>query len=219
MHKTGTTAFQHYLARWRAEILRDHGIVVHPGCFMPSHLELPALVIRDELLIPDRWLLEGRRQQMCAAAMWRAVRATVESPAEIVLFSAEGLSYMRTQGEVDHLRELLAPRAITPIVVFRERTGYLASFRAALQRLGFSGPVADRGAVAYTEPDSWLVDYPALLDVLRDLAGARRPVVLDYDWEVASTGSIIPGLAEAVGLQRSALYPGWERRDNVTPRA
>ena len=219
MHKTGTTAFQQYLAQWRAEILRDHGILVHPGCFMPSHLELPALVIRDELLIPDRWLLDGRRLQMCAAAMHRAIRATVESPAEIVLFSAEGLSYIRTQGEMDHLRDLLAPRMIKPIVAFRDKARYLASFRATLLRLGFSGPVDDPGAVAYTEPDSWLVDYPALLDVLRDLAGARCPVVLDYDREVASTESIIPALAEAVGLQRSALYPGWERRDNVTPRA
>ncbi len=186
---------------------------------MPSHLELPALAVRDELLTPDRWLLAGHRFQMCAPMMQRAIRATVESTAEIVLFSAEGLSYMRTRGEIDHLRDLLAPRSITPIVVFREQAAYLASFRAALQRLGFSGPVDDPRAVAYTEPDSWLVDYPALLAVLRDLAGTRFPVVLDYDREVAATGSIIPALAEAIGLERSALYPGWDRRDNVTPHA
>ena len=133
---------------------------------------------------------------MCAPMMQRAIRATVESTAEIVLFSAEGLSYMRTQEEIDHLRDLLAPRLITPIVVFREQTAYLASFRAALQRLGFSGPVDDPRAVAYTEPDSWLVDYPALLDVLRDLAGTRLPVVLDYDREVA-----------AMGIDRSRPWP------------
>ena len=219
MHKTGTTAFQHYLARWRAEILRDHGILVHPGCFMPSHLELPALVIRDDMLIPDRWLLERRGFPTDADTMRQAIRATVESAAQVVIFSAEGLSYLRTPGEVERLRELLAPRAITPIVVLRNKERYLASFRAALLRLGFSGPVQDPGVVAYTEPDSWLVDYTALLDILGYLGGTQRPVVLDYDREVASAGSIIPALAKAIGLPRSSLYPGWDRQDNVTPRA
>ncbi len=221
MHRTGTTAFQRYVADWRAELLLEHGILVHRGCFLPSHLEVPALVIRQDLLTPDRWLLDDHGYEMGADAMRQAIRTTVESDAGTVLFSTEGLSYMRTPEEVKRVQELLAPREVTAIVVLRNKVDYLASFRAALQRMGFSVPTQDPdpGTVAYTEPDSWLVDYSALLNVLRDLTGPRRLHVIDYEREVAATGSIIPALAEAIGLQRSALYPGWDRRDNVTPTA
>jgi hypothetical protein len=40
-------------------------------------------------------------------------------------------------------------------------------------------------------------DYAAFLDVSRDLAGAQRSFVIDYDREMARTDPTIPALAEA----------------------
>lgn len=216
-HKTGTTAFQRYLVEWRADLLLEHGILVHRGCFMPSHFEVPALVIRDELLTPDRWLLRGRRFQMDTDSMRRAIRRTVEADADTVMFSAEGLSYLRTSEEVERLRRLLWPRQIVPIVALREKEHFLSALGDSLSRMGFSGPSAERASVAYTQSDSWLGDYDALIGALEELAGPGPVHVIDYDREMGSTGSIIPALAEKMGVPREALYPGWDRRDNVTP--
>jgi hypothetical protein len=210
-HKTGTTAFQQYVERWRDELLRDHGIHVHRGLFLPSHLELPSLVVRPELKTPDRWLLE-HQFQASSDELRAAIRATVESDAPSVLFSAEGLSFIRTADEAAALRELMAPRAMTPVVVFREPADYLRAFRVS-HSSWFSEPSADPTSVTYWEADSWLARYDDLLAALKLLG---EPVVIDYDREMAEKGTVIPALLRTMGLDANAFYPGWDILENAT---
>jgi hypothetical protein len=211
-HKTGTTAFQQYVDRWREELLRDHGVLVHRGLFLPSHLELPALVIRPELATPDRWLLD-HQYETDADTLKAAIRTTVESNAPTVLFSAEGLSFMRTDEEALRLRQLLAPRAITPVVVLRKPADYLRAFRVSHSRW-FSRPSSDPSSVAYWEPDSWLAGYDDLRASLQ-LIGSEAHAI-DYDEEMATSGTVIPALMRSVGVPMEDLYAGWDAVENTT---
>jgi hypothetical protein len=211
-HKTGTTAFQVYVDRWRDELLRDHDIRVHGGMFLPSHFELPALVIRAELETPDRWLL-ANQYPATGATLREHIRQTVESDAATVLFSAEGLSFMRTPAEAAALRDLLAPRHVQTVVVLRNPAEYLRAFRVSHQRW-YSEPSAGRASVAYWEPDSWLVQYEQLIATL-GLVGAP-PAVIDYDAQMAIDGTVVPALLRAIGISDGEFYPGWDAVENPT---
>jgi hypothetical protein len=210
-HKTGSTAFQQYVDRWRGRILEDYSILVHEGMFLPSHLELPALVIRGELATPDRTLVNDL-YPASPSRMRDAIRRTVEHDVATVAFTAEGLSFMRTTDEVERLRRLLAPRRIRTVVSLRRPEDYLRSFRETHTRW-WSPASSDPASVAYWEPGSWLADYNALLCALGMLG---EVTVIDYDEEMCRHGSVVPALAAAFGMARDQLYPGWERLENVT---
>ena len=222
IHKTGSTAFQDYLARWREELLRDHGILVHPGCFYHSHVELSALVIRPALFTPGRWLIQSRGFPATEEQMRAVIRHSVESEAPVVVFSIEELCYLRTDAEIETLKTLLAPRRIQPVVVLRRPADYLRSYSQTLERIGFvraARQVEPPSSMTawYTQPDSWLVDYAALVRALERLGDGVPPAVVDYDAAVGRDGSIVPALLGTLGLGSESHYPGWDERANLTP--
>ena len=59
-------------------------------------------------------------------------------------------------------RDLLAPRAVTVVMAFREKTAFLQSYAEQLEVMGYQSS-DDPTSFAYVEPDSWLVDYATLV--------------------------------------------------------
>jgi len=217
-HKTGTTAFQTYLAS-NASHLEGQNLAYYQsadGGFQ-AH-ELAMLVVRPELTIPIR----ARRPDdtLNEAKLGMAERIEhflAQNEGKNVVFSHEALSLVRTRDEAERLRELVGPDT-NIVVTLRNPADYLRSWRAQLRGMGHDCESAYRSSFMYTELDSWLVDYTALVSAYSQVFGEDNVVVLSFETEVERWGSIIPGLAAACGLDPDRLPEGWDMRRNASPK-
>lgn len=207
-HKTGTTSVQQFLRDQNDHRLAEIGARYPPGFFIPSlHADLPLLTIR-----PDRTWPARSRFPETASPTWQSaakahIRQQVESsPHQLLVYSHEDLSYIRFDDELECLRDLLAGRDVRVVVCLRDKTDFLRSYREQLAATGFE-PSDDAASFAYLRADSWLIDYDALLDGYRRGFGDDNVHVVDYDEAVRLDGSVIPALAELIGIDRSSLPP------------
>jgi hypothetical protein len=196
-HRTGTTSLQAYLGRHRT-LLKSCGFAFYRGGFMPNnHVELHAAAMRPERDTPFRHYARIADIEQLRRQTERRVGAFLErAPQPRLIFSAEGLAYLRHDDEVAYLAGLLPPAQTTVIVYLRNRTEFLRSYRRQLllMRLPLS---AEKGHYAYCEPDSWLVDYDALITTYSRRYGDIR--VLNYDAIHARDRTIIPSFANEIG--------------------
>jgi hypothetical protein len=208
-HRTGTTSLQHFL-HTQAELLASVGAAYPPGFLFPSvHSELPLLAARAEWLWPARIRLPETRRPAWLAAAAAHVREQLRAPIQPVLvYSHEDLSYLRTDDELERLRDLLAVPSVDVVVCLREPGAFLRSYRDQLTALGFELS-DDRDSFAYVGEDSWLVDYEALLGGYRRWFGADRVHVIDFDADAdtGAEGSIIPAFGDLLGIPRASLPP------------
>lgn len=205
-HRTGTTSFQRWASTHRHELSHATGLD-YDGVLGPNHAEIPMLCLRTNRSMRMR----ARLPDWCLDEWQRKARAHIRDqcarPSRALLASAEGLSYIRHRDEVERLVELLSPRRIALVVALRERSSFLRSYRQALAKAGFPAS-PHRESFAYVADDSWLVDYGALLRVYRGALGAERVVAIDYERALQRDGSIIPGILDACGADRSKA-PSW----------
>ena len=188
-HKTGTSSFQQWAETCRVELRAATGFRYYRGLFGASHYEFPLLCMRRERNMPMRaryhdWMLPSFMADLRARIVGQ-----LKEPGD-VLISAEGLSYLRHDDEVQALVELLEPRAVEFVVVLRSREDFLRSYREQMVREGFP-PSAYEESFAFTDDSTWLADYPALLRAF------ANPTVVDYEEALERYGSIIPALLEA----------------------
>jgi hypothetical protein len=125
------------------------------------------------------------------------------------VYSHEDLSYIRHDDELLRLRDLLGNRIVSIVVYLRDKSAFLASYRAQLDATGFA-PSDDPDSYAYTDANSWLVDYDALVAGYRRVFGAEHVRVLDYDAVMRHDGSVIASFTDLLGIERDAL-PSLER--------
>jgi hypothetical protein len=196
-HRTGTTSLQAYLDRQRTALNRS-GFAFYRGGFMRNnHVELHAAAMRPERDTPFRHYarigdiarLRRYTEQRVGAFLQRA-------PQSKLIFSAEGLAYLRHADEVDYLASLLAPQHTTVIVYLRDKAAFLRSYRRQLRLMNLP-PSSDPQHYAYCEPDSWLVDYDALVAAYSRVFSDVR--VLDYEAICARERTIIPSFAREIG--------------------
>lgn len=201
-HRTGTTSFQGWAFSHGHELSRLTALDYYDGLFGPSHFEIPLLCLRTNRNMPMRakhldWCLD-EWQQMARAH----VRNQVERPSHALLASAEAFSYLRHRDEIERVIELLHPRQIAVVVVLRERSSFLRSYREWLAEVGIpASPYHE--SFAYVADDSWLADYAALLGAWRRTLGADRVVEVDYEETLRRSGSVIPGILAACGADPS----------------
>lgn len=206
IHKTGTTSFQHFLRDHNDGLLAAAGVRHPEGFLIPTlHTELALLTVRPERTWPARIRFPDTQRAGWQAAAEAHVRRQVTSSAEPVLvYSHEDLSYLRSDDELDRLKELMAGRSVRVVVVLRDRADFLRSYGEQLIATGFE--LSDElTSFAYVGADSWLVDYDGLLDGYRRCFGADHVTVVDYDETLRRDGSVIPAVAELLGIARSAL--------------
>jgi len=205
-HKTGSTSLQHFFRDQNDTLLAAVGASYPDGFLIPTmHSELPLLTIRPERLWPARIRFPETQGETWLAAAAQHVRTTVHSsPPDILVWSHEDLSYLRFDDQVQRLRDLLDPREVTVVAVLRDKNDFLRSYGDQLEAMGFS-PSDDPSSFAYVGPDSWLVDYDALLDGYRRCFGHDNVKALDYDEAVRTDGSVIPAFADLLGVARSSL--------------
>jgi hypothetical protein len=210
-HRTGTTSIQLFLREHNDTVLAAAGVHYPPGFLLPVvHTELPLLIIRPGWMWPARLRFpETQRPSWLAAARAHVRHHLCTDPRETLAFVQEDLSYLRSAEELERLRDLFADTEAHIAIFLREPQAFLRSCAAQLTATGFE-LTDDPGSFAYLEPDSWLVDYEALVAGYRTCFGDDRVHVVDYDRAIEEDGSVIPAYAALLGIDRSEL-PDLER--------
>jgi hypothetical protein len=202
-HKTGTSAFQEWAETNRRELQDRRDIHTYQGLYGPNHFELAMLCMRSNRTMTARRRLDEWRLDEWRAETREHVAQQVAHPAETLLVTAEALSLLRYEDEVEALARLLQPRRIQVAVCLREPTAFLASYRKAIRASRY--PSSHR----YVEPDTWLIRWEDMLSVWRGVFGDAAVVSFGYEDVMARCGSSIPGVLTALGLATDGL-PSWE---------
>ena len=216
-HKTGTSALQRYMRKNLLEF-HDRGMRFYaPGAHTtPAYHALPLVAVRSELTLPIRRRAPDWTLAECLDAAAEVVRDFQDAePGTDTFFSHEGLSLIRQQSEAEALAGLLGEgHEVHIIAVVRDPAEYLNSWRAQLEKMDLSGSSPFRSSYMYTESDSWLTDYAAMLAPFEAVFGSSNVHVVDYNRELEASGSIIPAVLRCAGWER--LPAGWRERANVT---
>ena len=205
-HKTGSTSLQYWLTENAEELARTHGL----GVYRPIHPNGRELALW--CASPDRSIPTIREIPEWRSDTWREqsfghIRSEVERDDEVVIFSNETLSLMRSPHELENLRALLAPREVDIVLVTRRREDFLRSWREQLTRDGFALS-SDPTSFAYLEHDSWLVDYDEIVSANSRVFGADRVHRVDYDDAMTRYASIIPAVM-AHAISDISSLPEW----------
>jgi len=200
IHKTGTTSLQEYLHLQR-EVLQAADFAFYDGMFAPqNHAELHGAAMRPGRDSPFRHSQSitdvEHIEQLRRKTEPRIAAFVRQTPQRKLIFSAEGLAFLRYDDEVHYLARLLPPQQTKVIVYLRDKAAFLRSYRRELLRMGL--PLSsDPESYAYCESDSWLIDFDALIGAYARYFGDIR--VLQYDQIMASDGTIIPAFLEEIG--------------------
>src|SRR5579859_8251733 len=181
IHKTGTTSIQMFLETFK-DRLKASGIHFYSGLYTASnHVELHAAAMRANRMSPfkmDNHLVID--EAFRARVRDRISQSIAESSCRCHLFSAEGLSYLRFEDEMDRLKSMLPGGSIEIIVYLREPADFLASYRTQMHRHKLPDHI-DRDSFAYVADDTWLVDFASRIANFKQAFGPQNVTVLDYD--------------------------------------
>lgn len=207
-HKTGTTSIQRFLGHNRA-LLHQHDADFFRGRFMgANHVELHIAAMRADRMSPVKCNLRLTPTDEFVHETAEAVRAFIErSPSRTLIFSAEGLSYLRFAGEMEVLKSILGQNPTKIVIALRDKADFLRSYTRQLQKQGFATS-SEQGSFAYVEDDSWLVDYDALVDAYSAAFGSENVIVMNYEDELRKHTSIIPPFLRAAGV--AGIESGFE---------
>jgi hypothetical protein len=209
IHKTGSTSIQGFLHAHR-EALRRLDVDFYSGAYNESnHVELHAAAMRCERTSP--WKLgvglevDGTFRE---AVQQRVHQYIAESHCGCIVFSAEGLSYLRYEDEMNRLRNMIPEGRIEIVVYVRDPASFLASYKRELKK--HVVPVLiDEDSFAYTGDDSWLVDFDKRIDGFRDAFGGQNVIVIDYDHELRTSGNVIPSFLRVLGVESHFSSADW----------
>lgn len=209
-HKTGTTSLQAMLATYRDRLLRK-GLAFYNGIHIDSnHVELHVAAMRLERMSPFKMMTGLTGTNDYRDHVFSAVDKFAEKHSDkCLVFSAEGISYLRYEDEISWLTETV-PKPMKLIACLRNKSDYLASYRAEMEKHTLPETIA-QDTFAYTEDDSWLLNYEDRIRPFCDAVGADHLALIDYDSEVRKSGSIIPSFLSLLDLEGefSAEETGW----------
>ncbi|CCB65065.1 hypothetical protein [Hyphomicrobium sp. MC1] len=198
IHKTGTTSIQQYLQDHR-QTLTAAGISFFRGRHIPqNHVELHTLSIRDDRLTPFKLMMGQPVSKAYRDAVISEINTfKAEAVTDTILFSAEGLSYLRFPDEFRRLRDLIGLDDVSVIAYKRAPAEWLASYAAEMKNIP-APPVIDDQSFAYVEPNTWLIDFDTRLDPFRQEFGDLT--IIDYDEVSRRDGGVIPSFLRVLGI-------------------
>lgn len=207
-HKTGTSSIQQMMAAQRDDP-RASGIDPYIERTTGNAYRLAHAVIRPDLPTPMR-LRNKNSADPAAIDRFANWCDHLETPKALV--SSEAFCFLRTEAERSDLATLLSRwfSAIRVIVAFRDRAGWSQSWSRQIERMGLSDKVAHLPGPRRITAD-WYFDITA---IRKFWAGVGDLTILDYDFEIMTRGTILPGFTEAAGLQGFAFRQDY--RKNVS---
>ena len=207
-HRTGTTVFQQWMERHRSALLGLRGVRVYEGRYLASHFEFGLLCMRR-----NRTMRQQRRVPEWCLDEWREetiehIARQVSHPADELLISAEALSLLRYEDEVNALVDLLSPRQVQVAVCLRDKQSFLDSYRREMWVRDVA-PSHYRDSHDYIGADTWLVRWDEMLSVWRGVLGDENVVDFSYEEAMAQYDSTIPAVLSALSIDATGL-PSWE---------
>ena len=194
IHKTGTTSFQHFIRKYRSELVSQH-CDIYTGIVSPyNHYDLHLISLRKELKTLARLKFQGDLASLERNVKSRISKLIDETKCKKLIFSAEGLSFIRRNAECEMLKSLF-PNSInfTILLMLQDKESYLSSRKAQILRNGYSIS-NDPESAFYVEKDSWLCDFDGLISVLESNFDDVR--ILQYE-----RGNTIPALLKEIGVE------------------
>ena len=211
--KTGTTSFQHSIDA-AAAFLDDAGVHAFDSPLSQvrswAH-EVSLAVTRPTLNLEVKRIFPEFASPERSRILRAHIATQVGTDHESVIISQEALSLLRTDEELEDLRELLlgqAERRTRIVVTLRETASYLTSMKGQLHRAGLLEENPARDSISYLEPDSWLVDHEAMIAVYERHFGKGSVVVVPYEQALVRHGSIVPAMWEACGIGHLLPHSG-----------
>lgn len=224
--KTGTSSIQKCLTDYR-ELLNASNLDYYQSIYpAQTHSELVSASIRYER---DTFGKLARNHIDYTPFYSNQISAIVhkymnDSRYGNLIFSAEGLSFLRFQDEIDVLMNILLQQRnkVKVILYLRNKRDFLNSYRIQLHKNPDRAPSKTYWSALYVEDDTWLIDYDALIELYSKNFGKENLVIFDYDEEVKNRGNVIPSFLEAIGFanqetSHSNMLDYWENRtcDNL----
>ena len=210
IHKTGSTSIQRFLGVNRSK-LRQCGIDFYSGIHhLNNHVELHTAAIRTSRETPFKLTSGVLVNDDYRNLVRDRVREYVSnSECESVLFSAEGLSYLRYDDELERLTSMIPAEDIRVIMYLRNPDSFMKSYKLELKKnnIKFS---EDKESVAYVLDDTWLTNYGERVSFFRNWFGDSNTFVLDFDDEVRQSRSVIPSFLTSLGLKSEFCPQDWE---------
>lgn len=209
LHKTGTTSIQHFLRENRSR-LKKLGFFFYQGLHVDqNHVELHAATMRPDrsstfrmtsgLIFDDAYFTQtATRVKLFLNQMGSGTS----------VFSAEGLSLLRYDDEVEKLASIL-PKDVKIIVYLRNPEDYLHSHAKQLEKAGITG-ITDKTSHAYMGSDTWMIDYAQRLAAFRKTFGRKNVIVIDYDDACARDGNVIPSFLRALDIENEFDAQDWQ---------
>ncbi|SCB41695.1 hypothetical protein [Rhizobium multihospitium] len=209
LHKTGSTSIQHFMASNR-ERLRDGGILYYRGALTDhNHVDLHVVSIRPDRGTPFKRDTGIQNTPEFLKKVQGRVRDALAQDAKLIVFSNEGISLIAHRDEALRLKSLFTDSNIKILVYLRNKADFLASYRAEMEK--YKHPITiTQDSYAYTEDDSWLINYPERLKVFREVFGDSNIVTIDYDKEMESHGSVLPSFISAIGAESLFAPSDWQ---------
>jgi hypothetical protein len=209
IHKTGSTSIQEFLGAHRAA-LRTLNIDFYSGAYLPNnHVELHVAAMRLERTSPFKLGKAILVDDMYREGVQARVRQYIaQSPCPCVVFSAEGLSYLRYEDEMNRLRAMFPEGRIEIVIYLRDAVSFLASYKRMMTKHKMPATI-ERDSFLYTGEDSWLVDFESRLAGFRNAFGAQNVIALDYNHEVSTAGNVIPSFLRVLGVEHHSQFQDW----------
>ncbi len=176
--------------------------------FRGNHVELHAGAMRQDRMTPFKFKARlGGGPGYRLEVERRLAHFIGSTSQDTLLFSAEGLSYLREKEELAWLRSVL-PGEATIVAYLRDPEEYLKAYRYTLMKQGISA-ASDPDSFAYTGTDSWLINYRARLEPFRAAFGPENVIAIDFDKEAARCGSVIPSFLRVLAVDNHFSEQDW----------
>lgn len=210
IHKTGTTSIQAFLGRHRLA-LRGLGIDFYTGIFIANnHVELHAAAMRLDRDSPFK--LDSKLhvdEGFCERVHHHISQYIKKSDFPLIVFSAEGLSLLFYEDELRRLKTFFPEGCIKILIYVRNPTDFLRSYKNELNKHAKPAKIK-KDSFAYTEPDSWLLDFEFRISKFRDVFGPENVILIDYDDEVGRDANIIPSFLRVIGVESDFNKEDWD---------
>lgn len=165
-HKTGTTSIQSFLLRNQAA-LEDQRILI-PTEFMgrntANHYELNLVTLFDQRSSPMKDAFIGSLENLKEKVVHEInliYKLATNKNCNKVLFSNEGLSFLRHYEEYEALYNLFSQYSmkVSVVICLREEKEFKSSWASQLKRMGLDEEKNDKNSYRYLGDDSWLFKW------------------------------------------------------------
>jgi hypothetical protein len=195
--KTGSTSLQHYLSE-NKKYLRRRGYDYFGDDFFgkTTHTGLHYSVLRPGVETFSTIKYSNFDQNEVRLFTAKAIcQFFAQSQQDKLIFSSEGLSFLRTVEECKQLRNLF-PESINfkIVLAMRQKDDWLKSYIKQIYKQQGRTPSQDPCSALYVEDDTWLTDFETLISVYEEVFGKVHIVQFE-------SGDVLREVVDEIGLK------------------